>query len=1435
MKALLDLFKQVTHEEEFDAIKIALASPEKIRSWSFGEVKKPETINYRTFKPERDGLFCAKIFGPVKDYECLCGKYKRLKHRGVVCEKCGVEVTLSKVRRERMGHIDLATPVAHIWFLKSLPSRLGMVLDIALRDIERVLYFEAYMVVDPGMTPLTKGQLLTEDDYHAKIEEYGDEFEAVMGAEGVKQLLATLDINADVEALREELGSTNSEAKIKKIAKRLKVLEAFQKSGIKPEWMILDVLPVLPPELRPLVPLDGGRFATSDLNDLYRRVINRNNRLRRLLELRAPEIILRNEKRMLQESVDSLLDNGRRGKVMTGANKRPLKSLADMIKGKGGRFRQNLLGKRVDYSGRSVIVTGPQLKLHQCGLPKKMALELFKPFIFNKLELLGLATTIKAAKKKVEEEGPEVWDILEDVIKEHPVLLNRAPTLHRLGIQAFEPVLIEGKAIQLHPLVCAAFNADFDGDQMAVHVPLSLEAQMEARTLMLASNNVLSPANGEPIIVPSQDIVLGLYYMSREKIAAKGEGKIFSDVAEVQRAYDNGVVDLHAKITVRIREYELNFDGSKTAKTNRYETTVGRAILSEILPAGLPFELINKALKKIEISKLINTGFRKIGIKDTVILADKLMYTGYSYATKAGMSISVHDMLVPQEKSSILESAESEVKEIQDQYSSGLVTQGERYNKVVDIWGRAGDKVADAMMKQLKEEDVYDLDGKILKDDNGNVLKQESFNAIYMMADSGARGSAAQVRQLAGMRGLMARPDGSIIETPITANFRDGLNVLQYFISTHGARKGLADTALKTANSGYLTRRLVDVTQDLVVTEQDCGTEEGLVTKALIKGGEVVEPLGDRILGRVAALDIQDPSTQDVIYPAGTLLTEDEVEKIESLGIDEVKVRTALTCETRHGICAKCYGRDLGRGNLISEGESVGVIAAQSIGEPGTQLTMRTFHIGGAASRSAAVSQIEVKSSGTVRFTSTMRYVTNARNEQIVISRNGEFIIEDENGREKESHKVPYGSTLSVMDGKKVKAGEVLANWDPHTRPIISEYSGKVKFENVEEGITVAKQIDDVTGLSTLVVIDSKQKGTQSKTSRPQIKLLDNAGDEVKLSGSDNPVNVTFQLGYIITVSDGQEINVGDVIARIPQESSKTRDITGGLPRVAELFEARAPKDAGVLAEITGTVSFGKDTKGKQRLVITDSEGEAQEFLILKDKHITVHDGQVVTKGEVIVDGPADPADILRLQGREALARYVIDEVQDVYRLQGVKINDKHIEVIVRQMLRRVKITDAGDTGFIPGEQLERAVVLNRNDEVIAEDKRPAEYEYVLLGITKASLATDSFISAASFQETTRVLTEAAILGKRDDLRGLKENVIVGRLIPAGSGLAYHKARKENADVMNPDNHVVEVQNEPSPELKEAEALFATETVAPVEEGEVPLEEQAPNVDENQE
>lgn len=1380
MKALLDLFKQVTQEEEFDAIKIALASPEKIRSWSYGEVKKPETINYRTFKPERDGLFCAKIFGPTKDYECLCGKYKRLKHRGVICEKCGVEVTLSKVRRERMGHIDLASPVAHIWFLKSLPSRLGMVLDIALRDIERVLYFEAFIVVDPGMTPLTRGLLLTEDDYLAKVEEYGDEFNAVMGAEAVRELLRTMNIENEIVQLRQDLGATGSEAKIKKIAKRLKVLEAFQKSGIKPEWMILEILPVLPPELRPLVPLDGGRFATSDLNDLYRRVINRNNRLKRLLELKAPEIIVRNEKRMLQEAVDSLLDNGRRGKVMTGANKRPLKSLADMIKGKGGRFRQNLLGKRVDYSGRSVIVVGPQLKLHQCGLPKKMALELFKPFIFHKLEVLGLATTIKAAKKKVEEEGPEVWDILEDVIREHPVLLNRAPTLHRLGIQAFEPILIEGKAIQLHPLVCAAFNADFDGDQMAVHVPLSLEAQMEARTLMLASNNVLSPANGEPIIVPSQDIVLGLYYMTREKVLARGEGMRFMDVKEVQRVYDQNLIDLHAKITVRIQEFDLDLHGVKTEKTTRYETTVGRALLSQILPAGLPFSTIDKALKKKEISKLINASFRKVGIRETVIFADKLMYTGYSYATKAGISISINDMLVPPQKAQLISDAESEVKEIEDQYTSGLVTQGERYNKVVDIWGRAGDKVADAMMKQLREEDVKDATGNVVQKD-GKAVRQESFNAIYMMADSGARGSAAQVRQLAGMRGLMAKPDGSIIETPIIANFRDGLNVLQYFISTHGARKGLADTALKTANSGYLTRRLVDVTQDLVVTEHDCGTSDGLVTKALVKGGEVLEPLHIRILGRTAALDVINPETQEVIYPAGTLLTEDEVEHIDALGIDEVKVRTALTCDTRYGICAKCYGRDLGRGKLISMGEAVGVIAAQSIGEPGTQLTMRTFHIGGAVSRAASVSQVESKSNGILSFSATLRYVTNVRNEQVIISRNGEVIIADENGRERERHKVPYGATLQLANGATVKAGQAMATWDPHTRPIVAEYAGQVKFENVEEGITVAKQIDDVTGLSSLVVIDPKQRAGQTKGLRPQVKLLDASGNEVKIAGGDQSVNITFQLGCIITVKDGQEVGVGEVLARIPQESSKTRDITGGLPRVAELFEARSPKDAGMLAEVTGTVSFGKDTKGKQRLVFTDLDGETHEYLIPKDKHVTAHDGQVVTKGESIVDGPADPQDILRLQGREALARYIIDEVQDVYRLQGVKINDKHIEVIVRQMLRRVRVTDAGDTNFIMGEQVERADLLARNELVIAEDKRPAQFEYVLLGITKASLSTDSFISAASFQETTRVLTEAAILGKRDELRGLKENVIVGRLIPAGTGLAYHESKRRAA------------------------------------------------------
>jgi DNA-directed RNA polymerase subunit beta' len=1191
-----------------------------------------------------------------------------------------------------------------------------------------------------------------------------------MGAEGVRELLKTLDLSHEVETLRNDLETTGSEAKIKKYAKRLKILEAFQQSGIKPEWMVLEVLPVLPPDLRPLVPLDGGRFATSDLNDLYRRVINRNNRLKRLLELKAPDIIVRNEKRMLQEAVDSLLDNGRRGKAMTGANKRPLKSLADMIKGKGGRFRQNLLGKRVDYSGRSVIVVGPQLKLHQCGLPKKMALELFKPFIFERLEKMGIASTIKAAKKEVEAETGVVWDILEEVIREHPVMLNRAPTLHRLGIQAFEPTLIEGKAIQLHPLVCTAFNADFDGDQMAVHVPLSLEAQMEARTLMLASNNVLSPANGAPIIVPSQDVVLGLYYATRENAAARGTGMHFVDVSEILRGVDSRQVDLHARISVRIREFD-RVDDSWQEKITRYSTTAGRAILSEILPKGLPFKVIDKPLKKKEISKLIDESFRRCGLKDTVVFADKLMQAGFRLATRGGISICIDDMLVPQAKHGLIEAAEKEVKEIEKQYTSGLVTVGERYNKVVDIWGRCGDQVAKAMMDQLQHQKVVDHSGK--------EVTQDSFNSIYMMADSGARGSAAQIRQLAGMRGLMAKPDGSIIETPITTNFREGLNVLQYFISTHGARKGLADTALKTANSGYLTRRLVDVTQDLVVIEDDCGTVNGFVMKALVEGGEVVEPLRERILGRVAIADILDPDTQNIVYPGGTLLDEDAVDSIEKLGIDEVLVRTPLSCETRYGLCAKCYGRDLGRGSLVNAGEAVGVIAAQSIGEPGTQLTMRTFHVGGAASRAAAQSHIEAKSAGTIRLSATMRYVSNPKNEKIVIARSAEIFIADDHGRERERHKVPYGATLQVADGTQVKPGASLANWDPHTRPIVTEYAGIVRFENVEKGVTVAEQMDEVTGLSTLVVIDPKRGAkAQAKGLRPQVKLLDEAGQEVKMHGTEHAVAITFHVGSIITVKNGQSVSVGEILARIPQESAKTRDITGGLPRVAELFEARSPKDAGMLAEITGSVSFGKDTKGKQRLIITELDGSAHEYLISKDKHIMAHDGQIVNKGEIIIDGPVDPHDILRLKGVEELARYIIDEVQDVYRLQGVKINDKHIEVIVRQMLRRVVVIDPGDSRFIREEQVERSELIDENDKLVAEGKRPAELQYLLLGITKASLSTDSFISAASFQETTRVLTEAAIMGKRDELRGLKENVIVGRLIPAGTGLAYHRARR---------------------------------------------------------
>ncbi|MBD3893044.1 DNA-directed RNA polymerase subunit beta' [Hydrogenophaga sp.] len=1402
MKSLLDLFKQFTPDEHFDAIRIGLASPEKIRSWSFGEVKKPETINYRTFKPERDGLFCAKIFGPIKDYECLCGKYKRLKHRGVICEKCGVEVTQTKVRRERMGHIDLAAPCAHIWFLKSLPSRLGLILDMTLRDIERVLYFEAYVVVDPGMTPLKKFAILSEDDFDAKTRELGDEFVAKMGAEGIKDLLQNIDIDSEIEKLRNDL--TGSELKIKKNAKRLKVLEAFRKSGIKPEWMVLDVLPVLPPDLRPLVPLDGGRFATSDLNDLYRRVINRNSRLRRLLELKAPEIIARNEKRMLQEAVDSLLDNGRRGKAMTGANKRALKSLADMIKGKSGRFRQNLLGKRVDYSGRSVIVVGPTLKLHQCGLPKLMALELFKPFIFSRLEAMGIATTIKAAKKEVETGTPVVWDILEEVIKEHPVLLNRAPTLHRLGIQAFEPILIEGKAIQLHPLVCSAFNADFDGDQMAVHIPLSVEAQIEARTLMLSSNNVLFPANGEPSIVPSQDVVLGLYYATREKINGRGEGMMFADLCELQRALDSGAVEITSRISVRLTQHTLDkASGHFNASTTLVETTVGRALLSEILPQGLPFEVLNKALKKKEISRLINASFRKCGLKETVVFADKLLQNGFRLATRAGISIAVDDMLVPKEKPLIIERAEAEVKEIAQQYASGLVTIGERYNKVVDIWGKAGDEISKVMMAQLAKQKTIDR--------HGNEVEQESFNSIYMMADSGARGSAAQIRQLAGMRGLMAKPDGSIIETPITANFREGLNVLQYFISTHGARKGLADTALKTANSGYLTRRLVDVTQDLVVNSPDCGTSKGTLMRAIVEGGEVIESLRDRILGRTTAEEVIHPETRAVLAPAGQMLDEDWLDELEAAGVDEVKVRTALTCETRFGICAKCYGRDLGRGGLVNIGEAVGVIAAQSIGEPGTQLTMRTFHIGGAASRAAIASSVQAKSSGVIGFNATMRYVTNSKGELVVIARSGEIVIHDEHGRERERHKVPYGAILSVKADQSIKAGAVLANWDPLTRPIITEFAGMVKFENVEEGLTVAKQVNDVTGLSSLVVIDPKHRGS-TKVVRPLVKLLDASGNEVKIPGTDHSVAVGFQIGALLEVRDGQDVGPGHVLARTPVEGQKTRDITGGLPRVAELFEARSPKDAGRLAEMTGTVSFGKETKGKVRLQITDPDGKVWDELIPKEKNILVHEGQVVNKGESVIDGPADPQDILRLLGMEELARYIVDEVQDVYRLQGVKINDKHIEVIVRQMLRRVVVENTGDSSYIAGEQVERSEILNTNDALRADGKLPATYSNVLLGITKASLSTDSFISAASFQETTRVLTEAAIMGKRDELRGLKENVIVGRLIPAGTGMAFHEARKAKEMMDDEERRAISEADALALAADQAEASSASAT-----------------------
>lgn len=1370
MRDLLNLFKHQGNIEDFNAIRIGLASPDMIRSWSFGEVKKPETINYRTFKPERDGLFCAKIFGPVKDYECLCGKYKRLKHRGVVCEKCGVEVTLAKVRRERMGHIELASPVAHIWFLKSLPSRIGLLLDMTLRDIERVLYFESFVVIDPGLTPLDRGKLLTDEDYLEAIEQYGDDFDARMGAEAVHELLHTLDLKDVAAKLREEIAECTSETKLKRISKRLKLVESFIDSGNRPEWMVMTVLPVLPPDLRPLVPLDGGRFATSDLNDLYRRVINRNNRLKRLLELNAPDIIVRNEKRMLQEAVDSLLDNGRRGRAITGTNKRPLKSLADMIKGKQGRFRQNLLGKRVDYSGRSVIVVGPTLRLHQCGLPKKMALELFKPFIFSKLIRRGIATTIKAAKKMVERESAQVWDILEEVIREHPVLLNRAPTLHRLGIQAFEPVLIEGKAIQLHPLVCTAFNADFDGDQMAVHVPLSIEAQLEARVLMMSTNNILSPANGDPIIVPSQDVVLGLYYMTRERINARGEGMIFANVAEIHRAYENRLVELHARIQVQLTKTETAEDGSLVKVRQRVDTTVGRALLTDILPDGLPFTLINQALNKKAISRLINACYRRVGLKETVVFADQLMYTGFYYATRSGASIGFEDLVIPADKGQFLTKAEEEVKEIQNQYASGLVTNGERYNKVVDIWSRTNDQVAKAMMDNLGTE--------LVPDRQGNEVKQPSFNSVFMMADSGARGSAAQIRQLAGMRGLMAKPDGSIIETPITANFREGLDVLQYFISTHGARKGLADTALKTANSGYLTRRLVDVAQDLVVTELDCGTRQGLLMTSVVEGGDVVEPLRERVLGRAVAEDVYRPGSDEVAIASGTLLDESLVDMLEEFGVDQLFVRSAITCETRYGVCATCYGRDLARGQRVNIGEAVGVIAAQSIGEPGTQLTMRTFHIGGAASRAVTVSSVQVKAKGRIRL-HNMKTVRNKDSHLVAVSRSGEITVVDEAGRERERYKVPYGAVLSLSDDTVVEAGQVVANWDPHTHPVITEVAGQVRFFEFEEGVTVQRKADEMTGLTNLEVIDPKQRPAVGRDKRPLVKLVDGEGNDLCIAGTEIPAHYFLPAHAIINLADGAEVSVGDVIARIPQESSKTRDITGGLPRVADLFEARKPKEPAILAEISGTIGFGRDTKGKQRLIITDKEGGQHEELIPKWRNVTVFEGENVERGEIIADGEPNPHDILRLLGVRELAAYLVKEIQDVYRLQGVKINDKHIEVIIRQMMRKVEIIEPGDTRFIKGEQVERTRLFEENDRVLAEGGNTAFYHPLLLGITKASLATESFISAASFQETTRVLTEAAVRGLRDDLRGLKENVIVGRLIPAGTGLAYHSGRYE--------------------------------------------------------
>ncbi|WP_422667506.1 DNA-directed RNA polymerase subunit beta' [Buchnera aphidicola] len=1382
MKDLLKFLKAQTKNEDFDAIKISLASPDMIRSWSFGEVKKPETINYRTFKPERDGLFCARIFGPVKDYECLCGKYKRLKHRGVICEKCGVEVTQSKVRRERMGHIELSSPTAHIWFLKSLPSRIGLLLDMPLRDIERVLYFESYVVVETGLTNLEKRQILTEEQYLDAIEEFGDEFNAKMGAEAVQILLKDINLIQECDLLKIELNETNSETKRKKLTKRIKLLEAFIQSNNKPEWMILTVLPVLPPDLRPLVPLDGGRFATSDLNDLYRRVINRNNRLKRLLDLSAPDIIVRNEKRMLQEAVDALLDNGRRGRAITGSNKRPLKSLADMIKGKQGRFRQNLLGKRVDYSGRSVITVGPYLRLHQCGLPKKMALELFKPFIYGKLEVRGLATTIKAAKKMVEKEESIVWDILDEVIREHPVLLNRAPTLHRLGIQAFEPILVEGKAIQLHPLVCAAYNADFDGDQMAVHVPLTIESQLESRALMMSTNNILSPANGEPIIVPSQDVVLGLYYMTREKINGKGEGMILNGPNEAEKVYRLNLAELHSLAKIKIIEYEKCDNNNFTKKITIINTTIGRAILWMIVPKGLPFSIVNKTLGKKDISKMLNTCYRILGLKPTVDFADQIMYTGFAYAARSGASVGIDDMVIPAKKENIIYEAEEEVAEIQEQFQSGLVTAGERYNKVIDIWAAANERVAKAMMENLSTESIINKTGK--------KEKQISFNSIFMMADSGARGSAAQIRQLAGMRGLMAKPDGSIIETPITANFREGLNVLQYFISTHGARKGLADTALKTANSGYLTRRLVDVAQDLVITQDDCKTYEGIVMTSLIEGDDVKEPLHERVLGRVTAENIFIPHTQKILIHRNTLLNEQLCDLLEENSIDTIKVRSVVNCDTNFGICAHCYGRDLARGNLVNKGEAIGVIAAQSIGEPGTQLTMRTFHIGGAASRAAAESSIQIKNKGIISLNNA-KFVTNSTGKIVITSRNVELKIIDQFGRTKESYKVPYGAIMAKGHGAQAYSGETVAKWDPHTMPVITEVNGYVRFIDMIDGQSITRQADELTGLTSIVILDTAERMSIGKDLRPALKIIDKNGNDVLIAGTDMPAQYFLPGKAIIQIDDGVNISSGDTLARIPQESGGTKDITGGLPRVADLFEARRPKELAILAEISGIISFGKETKGKRRLVITPINGnDPYEEMIPKWRQLNVFEGERVERGDVISDGPESPHDILRLRGVQAVTRYIVNEVQDVYRLQGVKINDKHIEVIIRQMLRKATIVKSGDSNFLDGEQVEYSRIKISNRLLQKNNKKIATFSRDLLGITKASLATESFISAASFQETTRVLTESAVAGKRDELRGLKENVIVGRLIPAGTGYAYHKERLNRRHTNN-DNSLV--------------------------------------------